>query len=304
MTVEPLPASGPVPSADDSAVALDDPYQCPFCGQLTDAADRRCGHCGRGLLVVTRATLQSGAYLQAAVFLVSVLAAVALLEALPPLFTWQVAQGVDAGPFELLARTPGVDYLLGRFLDWPEPVARVLLAVAAGRAAVLAAAAAGLRWRSAPAYYLALGALVLDALWNIYRLAGGYTGPVGVVVNLALGLAALVTLFASDRDFAVVRRRILVRPDGGLHDAVAYYKRGHEYRRAGMWALAVAHWRMAVARQPREAQYYKDLAAGYAQIGRFERSLVALAEAARQAPHDAEIAEMEALVRRKQGGDA
>ncbi len=305
MTVEQAPAAAP---AENSTLHpsrptgdIDDPYQCAFCGRQTDPADRRCPHCNRSLLSITRATLQPGAALATALFLISVLAALSLLEAAPPLFAWQVAQGADPTPYQLLLKTPGAAYLLGQFLDWPSAVARALLLIAAGRTAILVILAVGLRGRFAPLYYLAVGALVLDALWNMFRMAAGYTGVAGAVLNLALGLGSVVTLFSADKDFAVVRRRLLVQVDGGLRGGAAYHKRGHAYRQAGMWALAVAHWRLAVGAQPREVQYYKDLAVGYAQIERFERSLIALEEAARQAPEDAEIEEMAGLVRRQMG---
>jgi hypothetical protein len=50
---------------------------------------------------------------------------------------------------------------------------------------------------------------------------------------------------------------------------------------------------------PQTPVYYKHLGIGYAQIKRFARSLRALEEARRQAPADAEIAEIIALVQAK-----
>ena len=90
-------------------------------------------------------------------FLVGVLAIVSLLEAAPPLFAWQVARGADPTPYQLLLQTPGAEFLLGRFLDWPSRTALALLIIAGARTAILAAVAVGLRWRAAPAYVLALG---------------------------------------------------------------------------------------------------------------------------------------------------
>jgi tetratricopeptide (TPR) repeat protein len=63
-----------------------------------------------------------------------------------------------------------------------------------------------------------------------------------------------------------------------------------------MWALAVAQWRKAVGLAPRQAEYYRDLGLGYAQIGRYDRSLRALHEAQRQSSDPAEVGRIIALV--------
>jgi len=63
--------------------------------------------------------------------------------------------------------------------------------------------------------------------------------------------------------------------------------------------MAVAQWRKAVGLAPRVPDFYKHLGRGYAQIQRFDRSLRALKEAQRQAPEDADIAEIIRLVETK-----
>jgi hypothetical protein len=299
-----LPASGrpAEPEAQSSSPpedGIDDPYQCAFCGRPTDPGDKRCPHCRRSLMFARPATVATGSPLRTAVFLITILLIVGLLEIGPPLFARLISRGADPGPFRVVLKTPGADLLLGRFLDWSGPVAAMLLTVAAARAVILLACLIGLSLRSAVGFYLTMGALVLDLLWSIYRYAGGYIGPAGAAADAVLALVTLAMLFAADRDFEVVRQRLVVRPDGGVRGGLAYHKRGHLYRRQGMWALAVAHWRLAVGASPREVQYYKDLGVGYAHIGRYERSLRALEEAARQAPEDGEVAEIIALVTAK-----
>ena len=76
-----------------------------------------------------------------------------------------------------------------------------------------------------------------------------------------------------------------------------FYKRGQQYRKRGMWAMAVAQWRKAVGLAPQVPGYYKQLGIGYAQIKRFDRSLRALEEANRQAPDDSQIGEIITMVR-------
>jgi tetratricopeptide (TPR) repeat protein len=83
--------------------------------------------------------------------------------------------------------------------------------------------------------------------------------------------------------------------------AAAFHRLGHEYSRAGLWALAVAQWRKAVGLAPKEAAYYKHLGIGYARLRRYARSLRALEEAARRAPQDRDLAEIMALVREQAG---
>jgi hypothetical protein len=283
--------------ADDG---LDDPYQCAFCGRPTLPADRRCPHCRRSLLVAEHRSLAVGGSLRTAIFLLSILAVTSLLEIGPPVFARLVAQGADPHPYRVLLLTPGAALLLGPFLDWTGRVATILLAVAAARTAILAACVGGLHLRWPPGYLLTVGALVLDLLWTLYRVAASYVGPGGAVGIAALDFAILPLLFAADRDFAVVQQRLLVRPDGGLRSALDYHRRGHAYRRQGMWAMAVAHWRLAVGAAPRQVQYYKDLGVGYAQIGQYERSLQCLAEAGRQDPEDGEVGRMIELVRERQ----
>ena len=292
---------GQVERADDG---IDDPYQCAYCGRSTEPADKRCSHCGQSLLVIRSASVASGANLRMAVFLVGILFAVSLFEIAPPFFARLVAYGAPTDPYRFLLRVPTAGVFLGNFLTWSGAVATGLLAIAVARAILLLVCATGLSARAAPAYYLAILALVLDVLWNMVRLAYGYAGAAGAIGNILLALVALPTLFAADRDFHIVRERLLVGADPHLRGGLAYYKSGHAYRKQGMWALAVAQWRQAVGAQPREVQYYKDLGVGYAQINRFERSLRVLEEASRQSPQDAEISEIITLVRAKQAQQA
>ena len=63
--------------------------------------------------------------------------------------------------------------------------------------------------------------------------------------------------------------------------------------------MAVAQWRKAVGLAPHVPVYYKDLGLGYAQIGRYDRSLRALHEARRQSPEPDELDQIIALVEAK-----
>jgi len=116
-------------------------------------------------------------------------------------------------------------------------------------------------------------------------------------------VAALALIFAADRDFEVNDERILSVPDRRIKGGVELNRRGHNYSRQGKWALAVAHWRAAIAALPNRAEFYKDLAIGYAQIKYYDRALNSLQEAGRQAPVDLDVPKMREIIERKKAAD-
>ncbi|MCC6188050.1 MAG: hypothetical protein IT318_03380 [Anaerolineales bacterium] len=280
--------------ADDG---VDDPYQCPSCGRPTALNDRRCPHC-RGRLYARVVRGGSPGALRLVLLLLGLSLAVGLLELAAPLFALGAAQNPHdrvtfAGPLAVA----GVEAFLGRYLDLPEPTARLLLQTLLARAGLLLAVVLSLRERWALAYYAALLGLWADLLLGIYLLVTGYLGAGGALANMLLALAAGLVLVGLSHEFAVNQERILVKPDGEARSAQDFYRRGHAYRQRGLWAMAVAQWRKAVGLAPQVATYYKHLGIGYAQIKRFDRSLRALAQAQRQAPDDPQIAELMQLVR-------
>jgi lipoprotein NlpI len=154
----------------------------------------------------------------------------------------------------------------------------------------------GLRARWRLAYYGAMLGLLADVLFALYLLVAGHLGWAAVLLNGVLALGAGVMLFAVSYEFAVNHERLLVRPDSTSRSPQDFHHRGHLYRRQGQWALAVAQWRKAVGLAPHQPDYYRDLGLGYAQLGRFDRSLRALHEARRQSANSAEIDQIIAVV--------
>jgi tetratricopeptide (TPR) repeat protein len=284
--------------ADDGS---DDPFQCTYCGRPTAINDHRCPHC-RGRLEQGMARSRSSEVLRLLLLLMGISLAVGLLEAAGPLFALAAHQpGAGQTDFPALLHFVGVQPFLGDFLALSVRDAQWLVRFYAGRAVVLVVLLFGLRERWSLAYYLTLLALLADALATVYLLAANYLGPVGVMLNVGLALASALALISANYEFAVNRGRLRVKPDSSARSALDFYRRGHDYRRRGMWAMAVAQWRKALGLAPHMTQYYKDLGVGYAQIGRYQRSLRVLVEAQRQAPDDAEIAELIALVQTKVG---
>ncbi len=305
------PAPAPtVPAAPISATAylagtpadlddrLDDPFQCAFCGRLTAEADKVCAHCGRSLHVrAPRAEMSE--FLRSALFLLSLAAALGALEMAVPVLAQIALQPQSRGFFEMLLKIPGLVLLAGDFMQprWTPALAQTLLVGLGVRCGVLACLLLGLfqRWRAV--YYPAFGVLIIDLGWSVFALSQGYLGVVLCLLSGLLSLGTLVLLGGADREFAVVWERRWTRPDPQAHSAADFYRRGVAYSQAGLWALAVAQWRKAVGLAPQNAHYYKDLGIGLAQIEHFDRGLRMLAEAQRQAPDDAQIPQIIAVVR-------
>jgi tetratricopeptide (TPR) repeat protein len=278
---------------------VDDPYQCPYCGQPAGTDNRRCPHC-RGQLYARVARQATPGALGLVVLLLGIGLALGVLELVAPLIALGIVQTPsNAVAFAPLAGISGVTFFLGSFLALSEPAARLLLEILLVRVALLAAAILGLRQRLALAYYTALLVLLADVLVSLYLLITGGLGPGASAINLVLALITATLLVGLSDQFGVEQQRLLVKPDGGAKSALDFYRRGQAYQRRGMWALAVAQWRKAVGLAPKVPDFYKHLGMGYAQIHRYDRSRQALEEAQRQAPNDPDIPDILRLVQRK-----
>ncbi len=276
---------------------LDDPYQCPYCGRPAGLDDRRCPHC-RGDLYARVARPAAARSLGTVLLLMGISLALGLMEMVGPgLGLGAALRSVDAGNLRVLQALPGAMAFLGNFMTMGAPVAWLLLKIYAVRAGMLAAVLLSLRGRLSLGYYAGLLAIFADALLSLYLLITGYGGWAGALLNLVFALAIGIRLFGLSSEFAVNNARIVVKADPSARSPLDFYQRGHQYRKRGMWAMAVAQWRKAVGLAPQVPGYYKQLGIGYAQIKRFDRSLRALEEAGRQAPDDNQIAEIITIVR-------
>ena len=279
---------------------MDDPYQCPYCGQMTGVNDAKCPHCKRRLYIRVRKS-QHSEFLRFTQLLVGVSLGTGIAGVLSPVLAL-ILRGSEGADY--LLNVFGVQAVWGDFTRIAPATARTLIQGHALRAGVMLGLLLLLSQRWAIVFYSAIGIVLADLLWNAYLLLTGYLGPVSALLNMALALGILVLLFASDREFPINDERLLTQPAAAARSALDFYKRGHDYRKIGMWALAVAQWRRAVGLAPMETQYYKDLGIGYAKIKRFSRSLRVLAEAQRQAPDDKAVDEIMALVREQAAKEA
>jgi tetratricopeptide (TPR) repeat protein len=290
-----LYVAGAPPEPDDG---IDDPLQCPYCGQMTAEADKTCPHCGRRLFErVAKSDMSES--LRTGLLVLGMTAVLGVIETIAPLMAYIGAQDSGNGPVQYLSQLSMVGLFLGNPLQpgMTITLAGHLMTAFVIRSGLLGLALVGLSQRWAAAYYTAFGLLVGDLAWSSYLVVMGYLGPASGLLNAGLAVTILALLAASDREFAVSVERHWTRPDAKARSAADFYHRGHNYRKYGLWALAVAQWRRAVGLAPKEVAYYKDLGIGYAQIGRYERSMKVLEEAQRQAPGDAQIPAILEVVR-------
>lgn len=276
---------------------MDSPLLCIACARPTTEADRKCPHCGQNLIIKVRRSLHSES-LKLGQLLLGIHMALGLVPLLGPLLSWGQASGGRA-VFESLAGLRGADLLLADFTRWSAALARNLVIAFGGRLAVFGLLLLGLSQRWAWAFYLTLLALVADLALNVFMLANSYVGWVPGIVNVVVALILLYLIGMSYQEFSVIAQRLYNQPDSDVRTAGAYFQRGREYAKLGLWALAVAQWRKAVGLAPKETLYYKELGLGYARIRRYGRSLRVLEEAARQAPGDRQIPEILTLVRQQ-----
>lgn len=282
---------------------MDSPLLCVACARPTAEADRKCPHCGQNLIIRVRRSSHSE-YLKLSQLLLGIHLALGLIPLVGPMLAWATAlspgqPGGGRAVFQALTSLHGADLILANFAQWNAALARTLAIVFGGRLAFFGVLLLGLSQRWAWTFYLTLIALIADLGLNLFLLANGYLGWAPGMVNMLMALAVLYLTGSSYQEFSVTAQRLYNLPDSDLHTAGAFYQRGREYGKLGLWGLAVAQWRKAVGLAPRETLYYKELGLGYARIKRYARSLRVLEEAARQAPGDRQIPEIIALVRQQ-----
>jgi len=291
--VAPLP-----PNVDEEAIvplesvgALDDPFQCIYCGAVAGQSDSHCPECKRSLL--TQRAIDRARELSLTMRLTVI---IMLLQFNLSVIGAQVLRAGDNFFFSGLRLNDYVGHPPQAWL----PVVQGAMAV---RAAALFVLILLIVRKITFAYYATAAWMIADVIWTGVRLGFGVVGPVSAAVDIATDLAACYFLFASDRSFAVNAERLLCVIDRSAKGGIALNHRGHFYKREGKWALAVAHWRAAIAAMPHQAEFYKDLAIGYAQIGYYRHALKSLDEFARRSPESPEAAPLKSLIEQKRAAD-
>jgi len=135
----------------------------------------------------------------------------------------------------------------------------------------------------------ALAVAAADLLWTGAGYALGGVGPLLAGANALLsgliGLAALAAVVGERQ--ARVRLRVVL--DKNMHGADDADRHAVAFARRGQWALAVIHWRRAIALRPRQPAFYKALGLAQARLGRTDQALEAWRSGAALDPGDSEF---------------
>ena len=296
-------ASGYAPySPVESVSAIDNIFQCVYCGAPAERETRKCAECGRNLFTKRILSSQHTSYmLRSAIFVTIIQFALAVIElATLASVTFQGRNLIVAYIIETL----NLRDFFGDYLSWSQAWSQALLWIAIIRIVIFLVLMTGLAARFTPAYYAAISLMSLDILWSALRWVYKFVGPFSAIADIVADIAGLAFVFASDRDFAINDERMLCQPDPRIKGGAELNRRARMYRIEGKWALAVAYWRSAIGQMPNRPEFYKSVAIGYAQIGYYGRALSAIAEAHRQAPVDVELPRIKELIEEKQKNDA
>lgn len=285
----------------ESISAIDNIFQCVYCGAPAERDTRKCPECGRKLFTKRiLSSIHTSYMLRSAIFVTIIQFALAVVElATLASVTFQGRNPIVA----YIISTLNLGDFFGDYLSWSQTWAQALLWIAVIRIAVFLGLMTGLAARFTPAYYAAIGFMSFDILWATVRWVYKFLGPFSAIADIVADIAGLAFVFASDRDFAINDERMLCQADPRIKGGAELNRRARLYRVEGKWALAVAYWRVAIGQMPNQPEFYKSVAIGYAQIGYYQRALSAIAEAYRQSPVDVEIPRIRELIEHKQKND-
>ena len=280
-----------------------DPNQCIYCGYLAAFEDRRCPDCKRKLVAPRERTRFASNYLKSGRVVLILLTALVVFEFL---LTYSIVRTQDETlnlALDFLTNFIGYRLVFGDISSLDASVVVALVGSHALRVLLYIVVLTGLFVRLNFSYYLSILLLVAEVLFAGYRFTNDFSGLGILIISVVLELLGLYLIFASEQDFDVAEERVRCEPDKAAKSAKELSRRGYEYSQERKWGLAVAHFQGAVASMPEELQLYKQLALGYAQIGRYQRALRALEEAQRRQPQDTDSAELIAMVKDQQAND-
>lgn len=283
----------------ESVSNLDDPNQCIYCGVIVAPELKNCPECKRSLVIKAGNNKLSGT-LRTTIFVTCISIALAAVSAI----FISIANSSSAGGLvEYVFNTLSLDFIFGNYAVWSPAYTTIVMWAQIGLTVAMVLAVLGLAYQVTLAYYFSIVIWSLNVLWAAFRWVNGYTGLVLAIADVLASLISLFFIFASQPDFQVNLIRVRCEVDPRIKGGDSLHKLGMIYRQEGRWALAVAHWRAAMAAMPGQSLFYKDLAIGYGQIGYYSRALRTLDEFARQSPDDRDIATIRTLIEEKQAAD-
>lgn len=100
-------------------------------------------------------------------------------------------------------------------------------------------------------------------------------------------------------DFESRAERILCRVDRDAKDAAEQFRRGHLYRKHGMWGLAAVHYGAALGGMPDSLEFAKNYAIALSQTGRDQEALDLLRERQARSATDLQLPQMIELLEQK-----
>jgi tetratricopeptide (TPR) repeat protein len=241
------PAATTLPYPLLAAIPEDDPYQCAFCGRLTEPDATRCPHCRRSLLAA--GPWHGGGHL----YLLLILAGLQTQSA--------VVQAAGVYGYE---NFPSFARLLPGEQIW----AANLVGPAILRAVLWAVIVVVLISANRNSFRTALAVSAADLAWTTIGYVRQDVGQVLAAANaLFSGFIFLICLAAVLGELqARVRLRVVL--DKNLQGAELYHRHAAVYAHQGKWALAALHWRRAIALNPHDPAYYKALGHANARLDR------------------------------------
>ncbi len=283
----------------ESVSNLDDLNQCVYCGAIVAPELKNCPECKRSLVTKEGKTKLSGS-LRNTIFVACISIALAAVSAIFISIAYSSGEG---GLVKYVFGTLGLDFIFGNYATWNPALTPIVMWAQIGLSIAMVLAVLGLAYQVTLAYYGSVLIWSLNVLWVAFRWVNSYTGPALAVADVLASLVCLFFIFASQPDFQVNLVRVRCMVDPHIKGGDSLHKLGLIYKQEGRWALAVAHWRAAIAAMPGQSLFYKDLAVGYAQIGYYQRALRTLDEFARQKPDDPDIPTMRTLIEEKRAAD-
>jgi hypothetical protein len=146
---------------------------------------------------------------------------------------------------------------------------------------------------------------VLFGLWGLLRTGFDFANMLNAVgggfafAGFAINVVTLWLVASAWTDFESRAERILCRVDRDARDAMEQFRRGHLYRKHGMWGLAAAHYGAAMGGMPDSLEFAKNYAIALSQTGRDQEALELLRERQARSSTDLQLPQMIELLEQK-----
>jgi tetratricopeptide (TPR) repeat protein len=275
---------------------FDNPWLCPYCLSLTQPADITCPHCKSPLVLTTRIQTERSIWLWRGITLQ--LGMILIGGAIwATTFTLGLKYGGLGKPLSLLPLYFGLS--MGQppelvetvFLRYPPWLFWSFAGVVLYSSLMIA-----MLWfrmkHGNTVYLVSAGLLLAIGLLAILFYYGSFMGTTLGFLIVALGAGQLLVTLNLWNDFNFKSYRLRTEVDSGAKNHATFYLAGRQYAEAGLWGLAVIHYRRAVSREPHQAIYHLSLAVAYAKTNRLNLAQDSISAAEKLDPDAPEIWEV------------